>query len=69
MFGVECDNCKQDYNEDSTGFCAWTDHGLAQESADKDGWHSTEDGKHYCPKCFTIDDNDNLILKQLKEMK
>lgn len=68
MFGVECDNCKQDYIDDSTGFCAWTDAGLAHEAADGDGWY-TDDYKHYCPKCFTVDENDNLILIQCSPTK
>lgn len=30
---------------------------------ENDGWHVTEDGKHYCPECHIIDDDDNLIIK------
>lgn len=22
-----------------------------------------QDGKHYCPDCYTIDDDDNIIIK------
>lgn len=66
MYGVECDNCKEDYIDDRTGFCAWNDAELAHESADGDGWY-TDDLKHYCPKCFHIDDNDNLVLHEIKK--
>lgn len=36
---------------------------------DADIWAETEhdwieqDGKHYCPDCYTIDDSDNIIIK------
>lgn len=64
MFSISCDNCNEDYIESHNGWSAMNDQSSIQELADNDGWH-TDDEKHYCPNCFTINDEDNLILKQV----
>lgn len=66
MHGIECDQCHALYIDDDTGFCAWNDPGLAEESANDSGWYTTEDGKDYCPNCYKIDEDDNLLLKEEK---
>jgi hypothetical protein len=61
---LSCDNCGETFMDNHTGFSIYVDENGAHEAADNDGWYS-EDGKHYCPECHTIDDDDNLILKKL----
>lgn len=63
---VVCDNCGDTYEDPVTGFSLWTDSG-AMNPEDR-GWHVTDDGKHYCPDCHIVDDDDNLIIKP-KEVK
>lgn len=61
-FVLTCDNCKETYcDENGTGFSMFPDGGQVWEYADNDGWYE-QDGKHYCPKCYTINDNDELVV-------
>ncbi|MEK9157712.1 MAG: hypothetical protein AAB638_00835 [Patescibacteria group bacterium] len=64
MYTVVCDNCGKDVCEGEE-YSAWNDSDYAREIATESGWHETDDDKHYCPDCFTFDDNDNLILRQI----
>jgi len=59
-FTLECDNCKEDYTNEHSGFSIFNDKNSLLEDADD--WHE-QDGKHYCPNCAHIDDEDNLIIK------
>jgi len=64
-FILSCDNC-QEHFENYNGFGIFADKDAAREDAEEDGWY--RDGeKHYCPKCHTIDDEDNLIVKPLEK--
>lgn len=60
---IVCDNCEEHFS-DYNDFSIFPD----EQSAHPEGhdWHVTGDGKHYCPKCHKIDDNDNLIITTLK---
>ena len=62
MFTIVCDNCGVDVNEGQEYSC-WNDKGYAQDVAMEADW-VIEDDKHYCPKCFTYDDDDNLVILQ-----
>lgn len=62
MYTVVCDNCGVDVNEGQEYSC-WNDKGYAQEIAMESEWIK-EGGEHYCPKCYTYDDEDNLIINQ-----
>ena len=62
MFTVVCDNCGSDANEGEEYSC-WNDKGYAIDTAMELDWIE-EDDKHYCPKCFTYDDDDNLVILQ-----
>lgn len=59
-----CDNCNESY-ENGNGFGIFADKDAAKDDAVDDGWYDDGD-KHYCPKCFTIDDDDKLIVKRNK---
>lgn len=60
MFTVVCDNCSADANE-NTEYSCWNDAGYAEDVATEADWIKEHD-KHYCPKCFTYDDNDELVI-------
>lgn len=64
---LTCNNCGEIYcDDDGTGFSIWLTESDANEHADNDGWYlHGDDGKHYCPSCYEIDDDDNLIVKPL----
>lgn len=59
---ITCDNCEETYQNDHSGFSIFVDEIQAHDDADNSGWYS-DDGKHYCPTCHEIDDNDDLIIK------
>lgn len=53
---IQCDGCKALANEE-----LWSvDEEGAKQDADESGWY-TLGGKHYCPNCVKIDDDDNII--------
>ncbi|WP_347219309.1 hypothetical protein [Chryseobacterium sp.] len=64
MYSVECDNCKNVYSDE---FSAWGDSGIAEENATDSDWFRGEDnteyeGKHYCDACYSIGDNDEIVI-------
>lgn len=65
MYTVECDNCKTVSGADSE-FSCWGDKAIALEDAIENNWIEHE-GKHYCPNCYTIDDDDNITIKKVNE--
>lgn len=62
MFTVVCDNCQKDAGANADYSC-WNDDDYAQDVALESGWIK-EDDKHYCPDCYSYDDNDELVLTQ-----
>lgn len=61
FYAVKCDRCGAINNEDDTSF--WSDESTAENQAFDDEWLVNE-GKHYCPNCFTVDDEtDETIVK------
>ena len=58
---ITCDNCGETFIDYRSGFSIFNDGNSAHEAADDYGWYS-ENGKHYCPDCHIIDDNDNLVI-------
>ena len=61
---ISCDNCDETYLADS-GFSIFTDKSSANEMCGNDDWF-IEDSKHYCPNCWDLDKEDNLIIKPEK---
>lgn len=68
MYGCKCDNCGETWKDEHNGFVAFTDK-ISMENVlgDEDGeaWHtdrSKTPHRHYCDDCWSIDDNDKLIL-------
>ena len=62
MYTVICDRCGADALSESE-FSCWNEHDVAIDDA-VDNWdYQIIDGKHYCPKCWTLDENDEIIIK------
>lgn len=61
FYNVECDCCHCLANED------WwqVDENAAKEDALDGDWREFE-GKHYCPNCWKLDDDDNIVTKDGK---
>lgn len=64
---IVCDSCGKHY-EDGNGMVCYlgdTDgSGIEQEALNSE-WESLGD-KHYCPDCYSIDENDNIVTKDGK---
>lgn len=58
---ITCDNCGDTFLDDHSGFSIYVDENSANEAADNSEWYS-EDRKHYCTECYTINDDDELII-------
>jgi hypothetical protein len=75
MFECTCDNCGEQWQHGHDGFVALADEdSLSNTVSDDEDWHTdrqpgSEPDKHYCPDCFHIDDEDNLIIKPLYDPK
>ena len=64
MYTVICDNCGADSNEDGE-YGGWSDKDYTIDCAHESDWHIHEDGeKHYCPNCFIIGDDDEIVINQ-----
>lgn len=61
MYTVICDGCGKDVNKGEEYSC-WNDEGYARETAIEADWHEDDD-KHYCPDCYSYDDDGEVILK------
>ena len=65
---LSCDNCGRDY-ESYEGFTIFLEGAI--QRANDDEWLNGDfqenrdlHGKHYCPNCYSIDDDDNVTIKQ-----
>lgn len=61
-YGAQCDVCGEVYMNEHTGFFLWSDDNSVKEEIQDDNW-LVEDGKCYCPKCYEIDEEDNVTIK------
>lgn len=61
MYSVSCDRCEIDAFENDENI-AWESAGSAWEMAYAVGWQEIK-GKHYCPGCYHIDEQDRLVVK------
>jgi len=68
MHSGSCDNCDETFEDRHSGFTAMPDSCDIIEAMGNSGWHiggdaeGSVEGNHYCPACFTIDDEDRFIL-------
>lgn len=65
MYGIKCDRCHKIY-ENCDGCTVSSEKHDMEESACEDDWYE-ENGKHYCPDCYTRDENDEdkVIVKPM----
>lgn len=56
---IKCNHCGEIF-EDGHGFTIFPDY--TTTNPEDYGWH-VDEGKHYCPGCHEVDENDNLIIK------
>lgn len=61
-FALECDNCKEIYQQSHSDYSIWIIESDAWDNAQDDDWVKNEE-KHYCPDCYTYDDNDKLFIR------
>lgn len=66
MFAACCDNCKREVFENSDYSCYAEAERVRDEISNAD-WHETdyknpEQSKHYCPDCFSFNDEDELVI-------
>ena len=64
MYGIKCNRCQKIYEDSEGANLAVDRHGDLEESAQEDGWHVNGD-RHYCPNCYTINENDEVVTKPL----
>lgn len=69
MYGCKCDSCGNQWADEHNGFVAFTDKASIKNMiSDDDTWyvhHESLDVKHYCPKCWSFDNEDNLVLREI----
>ena len=61
FYNVQCDCCGEIANE-----TWWNSESDAKYEANEADYRELG-GKHYCPKCYSYDDNDNVITKDGKK--
>jgi hypothetical protein len=65
MFTIKCDNCGTLFEDGYNGYSCWGDVNDAWENASESDWIEADFDVHYCPNCYSYDDNDNLIIKSI----
>lgn len=63
-YKIVCDCCGETFHDgnDFVCFSDDPDGGLIRDEALTANWREI-DGKHYCPDCYSIDDDDNIVTK------
>lgn len=60
--GIECDNCKEQFRETEENSFFY-DEDNANEAVTDEEW-LIENGKHYCGKCHSLNDNEEQVINQ-----
>lgn len=58
-----CDNCGVQL-EDGNGCTSYVDYDIFDVYGYDSNWIELED-KHYCPDCYEIDEEDNVVIKKI----
>jgi hypothetical protein len=61
MYTILCDNCKLDVTN-NYDYTALTDKGQINYIALESGWIIVNDDKHYCPNCFSHNEDGEIII-------
>lgn len=60
---IKCDNCGALFDEEN-----WYDSTEAFYPAfEEENWIE-DNGKHYCPDCYSYDDDDNLVIDKSRKL-
>lgn len=62
-YSLFCDNCSELFMGHSSGYSMWVDNSQGREEAEDEGWIEHE-CKHYCPNCYSINSDDNVVIKE-----
>jgi len=63
VYGCSCDNCGEHYSTDEYDLVD-SDREAIEETVNADqSWFKTDDGKHYCPDCWSVDNSGNLVIR------
>lgn len=65
MFTVICDGCGADVCE-GEDFSAYADRPAIESIALDSGWMENK-GNHYCPDCWSYDEDDDLVFKSINK--
>ena len=75
MYTVICDNCHKDIGSEQDYSC-WNDDLSAEDNANESDWFrgctktkEGKDGQHFCPECFSHDDDENFIIDKSRKNK
>ena len=63
MFTVKCNACGKLFEDEYQGYCAWDCEDGAVSNATDSDWIETDTDTHYCPDCYSYDEDDNLVIK------
>lgn len=63
-YKIVCDCCGETFHDDNDFVCFSDDPdgSLVNSEAEASDWMAIGD-KHYCPDCYTIDDDDHIATK------
>lgn len=69
IYSAQCDVCKTDFEHSFEGWTSFMNRDMMTERMVDQEWYfgdgeQGEDGKHYCPDCYHIDEEDNFNLNQ-----
>lgn len=64
VYTIVCDNCGVDINKD-TEYIGWDSVEGAELTAEANNF-LTKGEKHYCPNCYTFDDDNELMLRKIQ---
>ena len=62
-FKVVCDGCGQTFHNSEDFICYCDCQNQIEDEAVDSGWLRTNDGHHYCPDCYSVNDNDEYECK------
>lgn len=69
MFAGKCDRCNTEVLENSEYSC-FGEKEMIIENMHEANWYFADDKKHYCPDCFTVNDEDEYeILPPIETQK
>lgn len=66
MYACKCDGCGKEW-DNGDSIVALIDKESLKYSVECSDWQVTKEGNTYCPKCWYVDDEDNIAFKEMKK--